>query len=185
MRSLPDVIRTEDEIHQKINGLINDPNYECINTKTDIKKIITKIRRKIPKKEEDEDFEELSIEEEIIAENMIENEVHSERSIPNPTLAILSTEKFLPKSINVIGSMNFCDDAEQLFYQRMYWGGFELIYLLNFLWYFVSFLMLWYFVSLWYFPPSNVKLIKIEEKIIEMIIFLYFLHWIMHFDEEY
>lgn len=50
MRSLPDVIKTEGEIHDKINELIHDPNYECINTKTDIKKIISKIRRKIPKK---------------------------------------------------------------------------------------------------------------------------------------
>lgn len=50
MRSLPDVIKTEEEIHDKINELIHDPNYECINTKTDIKKIISKIRRKIPRK---------------------------------------------------------------------------------------------------------------------------------------
>lgn len=120
MRSLPDVITTEGEIHDKINELMHDPNYECISTKNDIKKIITKIRRKIPKKEDDEDLEELSIEEEIIAEKIIENEVPSERSIPNPTLAILTTEKFLPKSMNVIGSMNFCEDAEQLFYQKMF-----------------------------------------------------------------
>jgi hypothetical protein len=38
----------------------------------------------------------------------------------NPTLAVLSTEKFLPKSINLIGSMNFCEDAEHLFFQRLY-----------------------------------------------------------------
>lgn len=41
----------------------------------------------------------------------------------NPTLAVLSTEKFLPKSINLIGSMNFCEDAEHLFFQRLYWVG--------------------------------------------------------------
>lgn len=71
MKSLPDIIRTEDEFHQKINKLIHDPNYECINSKNDIKKLISKIRRKIPKPEKDEDLEELSIEQEIIAENII------------------------------------------------------------------------------------------------------------------
>lgn len=90
MRSLPDVIKTEDEIHQKINLLMHDPNYECINSKNDIRKLISRIRRKIPKRETDEDLEELSIEGEILADKIIENEIMSEGFI-NPTLAVLST----------------------------------------------------------------------------------------------
>lgn len=82
-------------------------------------KLVGKIRRKMPRRESDEELEELSIEEEIIAGKIIENEVPFERSM-NPTLAVLSTEKFLPKSVNLIGSFNFCEDAEQLFYQKMF-----------------------------------------------------------------
>jgi hypothetical protein len=50
---------------------------------------------------------------------MIESEVMLSGLI-NPTLAVLSTEKFLPRSINLIGSLNFCEDAEHLFYQKLY-----------------------------------------------------------------
>ena len=67
----------------------------------------------------DEDLEELSIEEEIIANKIIEAEAMFGGFI-NPTLAVLSTERYLPKSINLIGSMNFCEDADHLFFQRMY-----------------------------------------------------------------
>ena len=53
MNSLPEIIETEEEIQQKINELKNDPKYECLNTKKDIRKLISKIRRKIPKKDID------------------------------------------------------------------------------------------------------------------------------------
>lgn len=119
MNSLPEIIATEEEIHQKIHELKNDPKYECLNTKKDIRKLICKIRRKLPKRDTDEDLEELSIEEEIMADKMIDEEIPSSGFI-NPTLAVLSTEKFLPRSINLIGSMNYCEDAEHLFFQRLY-----------------------------------------------------------------
>lgn len=54
-----------------------------------------------------------------MADKMIDEEVPSSGFI-NPTLAVLSTEKFLPRSINLIGSMNYCEDAEHLFFQRLY-----------------------------------------------------------------
>ena len=53
MNSLPEIIETEEEIQQKINELKNDPKYECLNTKKDIRNLISKIRRKIPKKDLD------------------------------------------------------------------------------------------------------------------------------------
>lgn len=118
INSLPEIITTEEEIQLKINELKKDPKYECINTRKDIRKLISKIRRKIPRKQDDDNLEELSIEEEIIADKII----HAQPSfgnLANPTLAVLSTEKFLPKSINLIGSMNFCEDAEQLFFQKL------------------------------------------------------------------
>lgn len=118
INSLPEIITTEEEIQLKINELKKDPKYECINTRKDIRKLISKIRRKIPRRDMDDDLEELSIEEEIIADKIIHEEP-SFGSLANPTLAVLSTEKYLPKSINLIGSMNFCEDAEHLFFQRL------------------------------------------------------------------
>lgn len=55
-----------------------------------------------------------------MADKIIDQEASFE-GLANPTLAVLSTEKYLPKSINLIGSMNFCEDAEHLFFQRLYW----------------------------------------------------------------
>jgi hypothetical protein len=42
-----------------------------LTSKKDIRKLISRIRHKLPKRDTDEDLEELSIEEEIIVDNMI------------------------------------------------------------------------------------------------------------------
>lgn len=54
-----------------------------------------------------------------MADNIMEEEMPHE-GMANPTLAVMTTQKYLPKSMNLIGSMNFCEDAEHLFYQKLY-----------------------------------------------------------------
>jgi len=49
--SLPEIIETEQEIQNSIKELKRNPEYECLNTKSDIRKIISRIRRKIPRRD--------------------------------------------------------------------------------------------------------------------------------------
>ena len=62
-----------------------DSKYMCLSSKEDVKNVVRKIRRNKMKKERDDDLEELSIEEEIMVENVDEREHH------NPTLTILTS----------------------------------------------------------------------------------------------
>jgi tellurite resistance protein len=52
MSTLPEIIETEQEIQESIKELKRNPTYECLNTKSDIRKIISRIRRKIPKRDD-------------------------------------------------------------------------------------------------------------------------------------
>ena len=78
-----------------------------------MKRIVKKIKKlKLPKPNEN-DLDDLSIEEEIIVENVNGPVEH------NPSLEIFSTEKFLPmRSISFIGSLNLVEDVENLFYHH-------------------------------------------------------------------
>ena len=76
-----------------------------------MKRIVKKIKLlKFPKPNEDE-LDDLSIEEEILVDN-----IHAP-NLRNPSLEIFSTEKCLQlRSISVIGSLNFVEDVENLLY---------------------------------------------------------------------
>ena len=88
-----------------------DPKYKSLTSKEDMKRIVKRIKKlKLPKPSEN-DLDDLSIEEEILVENVNGPCTH------NPSLAIFSTEKFLPmRSISMIGSFNFVDDGDNLIF---------------------------------------------------------------------
>lgn len=82
-----------------------DSKYRCLSSKEDVKNVVRKIRRNKMKKERDDDLEELSIEEEIMVENVDEREHH------NPTLTILTSDNYLPpKTIPLICSLILFED---------------------------------------------------------------------------
>jgi len=61
--SLPETIKSEQELREIIRQMKKDPKYRCLNTKEDVKKIVHEIRNNRMKKEDNEGLEELSIEE--------------------------------------------------------------------------------------------------------------------------
>lgn len=68
--SLPDIVKSEEEVKEIIKGMKRDSRYRCLNSKEDVKRVVQKIRRNKMKKERRDDLEELSIEEEIMVENV-------------------------------------------------------------------------------------------------------------------
>ena len=68
-----------------------DTRYRCLNSKEDVKKVVQKIRRNKMKREKRDDLEELSIEEEIMVENV------DDREQRHPTMTILTSDNYLPQ----------------------------------------------------------------------------------------
>ena len=83
-----------------ISSLKKDPKYSCFNKK-DIRQLISRIRHKLPMGNMD-DLEELSIEEEIFV-----GKVDRDEEGRVDSLNVVQTHRYLPKSINLICSLNF------------------------------------------------------------------------------
>ena len=83
-----------------------DSRYNCLSSKEDVKNVVRKIRRNKMKRERDDDLEELSIEEEIMVENV------DEREQRNPTLTMLTSENYIPpKTMPLICSLILFEDV--------------------------------------------------------------------------
>jgi hypothetical protein len=88
-----------------------NPKYSCLDTKEDLRRVVKKIKQSYLMKPQSYDLEELSIEEEIIVENV------RGPNLGNPSLAVFSTEKILPsRSLSFIGSLNLGEEVENLLY---------------------------------------------------------------------
>ncbi len=93
-------MESEQEVKEIIKGMKRDSKYRCLSSKEDVKRVVQKIRRNRMKREMGNDLEELSIEEEIMVENV------DDREQRNPTMAILTSDNYLPpKTHNLICSL--------------------------------------------------------------------------------
>lgn len=102
INSLPDIIENDHEIQHIIREMKKNPKYNCLDSKEDLRRIVKKIKQTKLFRPQEQELEDLSIQEEIIVENI------RGPNFGNPSLAIFSTEKFLPlRSISLIGSLNF------------------------------------------------------------------------------
>jgi hypothetical protein len=82
-----------------------DSKYKILNSKEDIRNVVHRIRKNKMRKSIDDGLEELSIEEEIMVENV------DDRERRFPSLAILSSENFLPhKTQQLICSLMLCEE---------------------------------------------------------------------------
>jgi hypothetical protein len=92
-------------VHEIIKGMKRDSKYRCLNSKEDVRKIVHRIRNNKMRREE-KDLDELSIEEEIMVQNV------DDREQRYPTLAILTSENYLPhRTLPLICSLILCDDG--------------------------------------------------------------------------
>jgi hypothetical protein len=89
---LPDKIKSEQELREVIRQMKKDPKYSSLNTKEDVRRIVHLIRNNRMKREDNQGLEELSIEEEIIVNNVDDREQQRV-----PTLVVLTSEAFLPR----------------------------------------------------------------------------------------
>lgn len=82
-----------------------DTKYKCLSSKEDVKKVVRTIRKNKMRKDHDDDLEELSIQEEIMVENV------DEREQRNPTMTILTSDNYLPpKTLPLICSLILFED---------------------------------------------------------------------------
>lgn len=103
--SLPDIVESEQEVKEIIRGMKKDSRFRCLSGKEDVRRIVGKIRRNRMRRENSDGLEELSIEEEIMVQNVDDREQRL------PTLAILSSDNYLPrKSQPLICSLILLDD---------------------------------------------------------------------------
>lgn len=100
--SLPDIVESEQKVKEIIREMKKDSKYKVLSSKEDIRNVVHRIRKNKMRKDYDDGLEELSIEEEIMVENVDDRE----RRVPS--LAILSSENFLPKTQQLICSLMLC-----------------------------------------------------------------------------
>ena len=103
--SLPEIVESEEQLKQIIRGMKRESRYHPLTSKENLKRIVHKIRTDKLRKRHDDDLEELSIEEEIMVENVDERERRC------PTMTILSSDNFLPpRTLYRICSLILCED---------------------------------------------------------------------------
>ena len=97
---------SEREVKEIIKGMKSDSRFGRLGSKEDVKKVVQKIRRDKMRREDSDELEELSIEEEIMVENV------DEREQRNPTLTILTSDNYLPsRTYPLICSLILCDEV--------------------------------------------------------------------------
>lgn len=105
MASLPEIVESEQRVREIIRELKRDERYNVLSSKEDIRNVVHRIRRNKMRRQQDDGLEELSIEEEIMVENV------DDRERRLPSLAVLSSDNFLPsKTQQLICSLMLCDD---------------------------------------------------------------------------
>ena len=103
--TLPEIVVSEQEVKEIIKDMKRDSRYRCLSSKEDVKKVVRNIRRNKMRREHDDHLEELSIEEEIMVENVDEREQRF------PTLTILTSDNYLPtRTMPLICSLILCEE---------------------------------------------------------------------------
>jgi hypothetical protein len=98
-------VGSEHEVREIIRGMKRDSRYKSLSSKEDVRKIVQRIRRNKMRREYQDGLDELSIEEEIMVQNV------DDREQKHPTLTVLSSDNFLPFRTPLICSLILEDIA--------------------------------------------------------------------------